>query len=116
MSRGRRRTQIRFEKKTETADGGGGVTITWEALCTEWAFVERVQSFRFDVERIQSGAVGAYPTVRLHVDSHSKTQQIDNTMRAVEVETGKTYSLNFVQDLTNRGRTITITATEGAPA
>lgn len=98
----------------ETPDGGGGVAIVWGELTTERCFIERVQSFRFDVERVQSGAVGSFPTVRLEVDYHSKTAQIDNTMRAVDLDNDTVFTVNFVQDLQGRRRKLAITCTEGS--
>lgn len=116
MGRGaRRRARIRFEQMTKVSDGGGGFTNTWATLVECNADIERVQSFRFDVERIQSGAVGSMPTVRISVDKTVLTSQIDNTMRAIDMRNGTVFAVNFVQDLSGRDRELNITCTESAP-
>lgn len=110
-----RRHSIRFEKKVAVSDGGGGSTNTWTEVVTMPAGIERVQSFRFDVERVQSQGVASMPTVRISVDSTELTRTIDNTHRAVDARTGETFAVNFVQDLSGRGREIAITCTQNAP-
>lgn len=116
MGRGaRRRHSIRFEKKTRVSDGGGGYTNTWTEVVTMPAGIERVQSFRFDVERLQSQGIASLPTVRFYVDSTALTRQIDNTCRAVDARNGTTFAINFIQDLGGRGRELAITCTENAP-
>jgi len=116
VGRGRnRRHTIRFEKPIDVKDAGGGINKAWTDLVTISAGIERVQSFRFDVERVQSGGVASLPTLRISVDSTELTRQIDNTMRAVDIRNGDIFAINFVQDLTGRGREIAITCTENAP-
>lgn len=116
MGRGaRRRHRIRFEKQTKVSDGGGGYTNAWSELVTMDAGIERVESFRFDVERVQSGGVASLPTLRLYVDSTVLTRQITSAMRAVDTRDGKTFAINFIQDLTGKGRELAITCTENHP-
>lgn len=115
MSRHAFRDRIRFERPVTTSDGGGGEVGAWTPLTTEWCRIERLQSFRFDVERNTGGSVGSSPLVRIHVHDHALTRQIDNSMRGVDLINSKVYELDFAQDLDGQGRTLVISASEGAP-
>ncbi len=108
------RHRIRFDQPVDKDDGIGGFIVSWEPVCTERGEIERIKSLRVDVERIQAGSRESMPIVRIHIDSHSITRTLDNTMRAVDLDGGKTFDINSVQDLDGDNRSLTITATENA--
>lgn len=108
------RDRVRFERAVMTKDAGGGDVGTWTELTTEWCDIERLQSFRFDVERETAGSVTSMPLVRIHVHQNSLTRQIDNSMRGVNLKTGKVLNINFVQDLDGMNKTFVISGSEGA--
>ncbi|MCG8668918.1 MAG: head-tail adaptor protein [Pseudomonadales bacterium] len=109
------RDRVRIERRVTSSDGGGGQTGTWQALTTERCWIERLESFRFDVEREKAGSVDSMPLVRIHVYRNSLTDQITSGMRAVDLKTSKTMNINFIQALEGeRGRRYVISASEGA--
>lgn len=110
------RDRVRFERPVTVSDGGGGQTGSWQELTTERCYIERLESFRFDVERQKAGSVDSMPLVRIHVHQSSVTRQITSGMRAVDLKTNKTMNINFVQDLGDRSRRLVISASEGAPS
>lgn len=115
MQRRSFRDRVRFERPVTSKDAGGGSTGSWTELTTEWCDIERIQSFRFDVERKVGGSQSSMPLVRIHVHDSTLTRQIDNSMRGVDVRTNKTFEIDFVQDLDGQGRRLVISASEGAP-
>lgn len=108
------RDRVRFERQITSSDGGGGQTGTWQALTTERCDIERLESFRFDVERQKAGSVDSMPLVRIHVHQSALTREITSGMRAVDLKTMKTMNINFVQDLDDHSRRLVISASEGA--
>ena len=118
ISAGRLSGYIRIITDLETPDGVGGFTLSpsihWEGP----AHIERLQSFRGDVERMTAGAVGSHPIVRIHVRYDDLTAELIRTgskMRIEDEETGVTMSINFAQDMTGRREMVVITATENLP-
>lgn len=119
ISAGRMTGFVRIIKDAEVSDGMGGFTVT---PVTHWegpAYIERLQSFRGDVERLTAGGVGSHPIVRIHVRYDDLTAELirtGNRMRAVDVDEGITMNINFAQDMTGRKEVIVVTATENLPA
>lgn len=119
MSAGRMSGFVRIIKDAQVSDGMGGFDLS---PVTHWegpAHIERLQSFRGDVERMTAGGVGSHPVVRIHVRYDDDTEELlrtGNRMRAVDVDTGITMNINFAQDMTGRKEIVVITATENLPA
>lgn len=116
---GRMTAFVRFIKDDEVPDGMGGFAL---APVTHWegpAHIERMASFRGDVERMTAGAVASHPIVRIHVrydDLTAALTRIGSGMRAVEVDEGISMNVNFAQDMTGRKEVIVVTATENLPS
>lgn len=111
-----RRHRLRFDKPVTTKDAYGGDEGDWTEVVTLRGEIERAQSFRFDVERVTGGGERSTPTARLWIDYTSVTATIDHTHRAVDLDTGKTFNVAFVQDLEGKSRTLCVTATEEIPS
>ncbi len=119
MGAGQYRDFVRIEKPEKVSDGGGGHQITWALHCEENAWIERVKSFRGDVERITAGGVGSHPIVRVHIHRNELTEALLKQgagWRIVDVNTEIVMNINFAQDLAGRGETIIVTATENLSA
>lgn len=119
ISSGRMTAYVQFIKDTQTPDGMGGFTQTpvvhWEGP----AHIERMASFRGDVERMTAGAVGAHPIVRIHVRYEDLTAELIRSgsgMRALDVDENISMNVNFAQDMTQRKEVIVVTATENLPS
>lgn len=118
MGAGQFRHFVRIEKPTKVSDGGGGFTVTWQLVTEEHALIERIKSFRGDVERLSAGGVGSNPIVRVHVRHHTGTEPLlrfGAGWRVIDVDTDRVMNINFAQDIEGRGVNIIITATENAP-
>ena len=107
---------VRVERASEVSDGQGGREITWETQVEDWARIERVRSFRGDVETVRAGGVASTPTVRIHMRSYGLTKGITASMRVLDVDEGTFFNIAFVQDIAGDGKVITMTATENLPA
>lgn len=118
ISSGRLRQYVRIERDQKTPDGYGGFNLTPETFWEGEAFIERMASFRGDVERITAGAVGSHPIVRIHVRADEITETLPRLgagMRIIDVDSGIRMNINFAQDMTGKSRTIMLTATENQP-
>lgn len=118
MGAGAFRHFVRIEKPSVVSDGGGGQTGTWVLHTQEPARIERLRSFRGDVERLAGGGVGSKPIVRVYLHKNENTDALLTdgiAWRLVDVDTGIPMNINAAQDLDGRGREIVVTATEGAP-
>lgn len=110
------RHRVKFEAEQEIASEGGGRTTEWVEHTTESCNIERLQSFRSDVERVLSGGNSANPIVRIHIMSHAKTRSITNAMRVLDLVTGVYMNVTTApQDLEGKGRELVVTATVGLP-
>lgn len=110
------RDLIIVERPDKTRTAGGGTEINWVEHCREWAEIERMQSFRFDVERVTAGGLGSTPIVRVHVHDNARTRTITNEMRISDQTTGRTLNVTTPpQDLRNDGLYLTILCTEELP-
>lgn len=112
---GDRINRVRFDKEVTTQDSGGGDVVTWTALTTERCRIERLQSFRANVEQKVAGGSISAPPVRIHVLAHTLTKQITNGMRGVDLDGGTVFNIESVQDLEGRGRELVISAIENMP-
>lgn len=118
MGAGAYRHFVRIEKPSYVSDGGGGYDGQWVTHSEQPAQIERIKSFRGDVERLSGGAVGAFPIVRIHMHRNDDTEPLltfGAAWRIIDVDTGITMNINFAQDITGKGREIVVTATENAP-
>lgn len=119
ISAGRMTGWVRIEADAKTSDGMGGFDLS---PVTHWegpAHIERLQSFRGDVERMTAGGVGSHPIVRVHVRYDDETAELIRTgagMRLIETDEGVTMNINFAQDMTGRKEIVVITATENLPS
>ncbi len=52
---GRFRHKITFQSESESADSGGGYTLSWTNVSTVWAEVKPLASSRTSAERLQAG-------------------------------------------------------------
>jgi head-tail adaptor len=119
ISAGRMNSYVQFIKDTQTSDGMGGFDLAPQVLWEGQAFIERLQSFRGDVERMTAGAVGAHPIVRIHVRYDEQTAQLLRTgsqYRCIETDEGITMNVNFAQDMDGRKEIVVVTATENLPS
>lgn len=119
ISAGRLKQFVRIVRDVKTPDGYGGFTLATETFWEGPAHIERMPSFRGDVERQTAGGVGSHPIVRINVRQDDLTAQLRTIgagMRAVDDESGISMNINFAQDMTGRHRMIQITATENLPS
>lgn len=112
----RYRDYVRFEREVTVSDGGGGQTGEWQTFCERNCWIERMENFRFDVERIQNGGVGAMPIVRIHLRADPDTKAITSGFRAFDVDRGVHMNVNFSQDIGGRNAELIITCTERGPS
>ena len=113
------RHRVRIERAAKVSDGRGGFTVTWATFWTGPAHIERLRSFRGDVERVTKGGIDAHPIVRIHVRRHTLLDEVlrnASEFRAVNLDDGITMNVNFAQDLTGKREEIVITATENQPS
>lgn len=118
-SAGRFRSYVRIERDAKVSDGAGGFTLTPESFWEGPAHVERMPSFRGDVERLHAGGVGSHPIVNIHVRYDDLTKQlplIGSGMRAIDVDSGIPMNITFAQDMTGSQRMVMITAAENLPS
>jgi head-tail adaptor len=118
-SAGRMNAYVEFIRDSEVSDGMGGSDLTPEVLWEGPVEIERLQSFRGDVERMTAGAVGAHPIVRIHVrydDATATLTRYGNQYRCRDVDSGITMNISFAQDMTGRREMVVVTATENLPS
>lgn len=113
------RHRVKFERATKTPDGRGGYTILWTTVWQGPAHIERLRSFRGDVERVTKGGVDSHPIVRVHVRADSVTREIARSgagLRCWNLDDMIPMNVNFAQDMAGDRRTITVTCTENQPS
>lgn len=118
-SAGRFRSAIRIIRDVKVSDGAGGFTLTPETFWEGPAHLERMPSFRGDVERLHAGGIGSHPIVNIHVRYDDLTAQlplIGAGMRAFDLDSGITMNITFAQDMTGTQRMVMITASEHLPS
>lgn len=118
-SAGRFRSYVRIERDAKVSDGAGGFTLTPETFWEGTAHIERMASFRGDVERIHAGGVGSHPIVSIHVRYDDLTGQLPRIgagMRIVDVDNGIPMNISFAQDMAGTQRMVMITASENLPS
>lgn len=110
---------VQIIKDAKVRDNMGGFDLSpvvhWEGP----AHIERLKSFRGDVERMTAGAVGAHPIVRVHVRYDELTSQLlrgGNAWRLVDTDENITMNISFAQDMDGRKEMVVITAAENLPA
>lgn len=119
ISAGRMTSWVRFITDTKTPDGMGGFTLAPLVFWEGPAHIERMASFRGDVERMTAGAVGSHPIVRIHVRYDGETGQLIRTggqYRVLDVDENIFMNVNFAQDMTGRKEVVVVTATENLPS
>lgn len=119
ISAGKLKQRVRIIRDVKTPDGHGGFTLAPQTFWEGPAYIERMASFRGDVERMTAGGVGSHPIVRIHVRHDDLTGQlprIGSTMRAEDMDSEIVMNINFAQDMTGKNRIIMMTATENLPS
>lgn len=109
MAAGSRKLRVVIERRVSTPNAGGGASVAWEEVSTEWARLEHIQSFRADVERVTAGGRVAQSMSRLHVPSNPLTRQVRPEMRVRSLVDGSIWGIQKAEDLDQRNKTITLT-------
>ena len=118
MTSARFRHMVSLQKPRKTSDGSGGYEVTWEEIAKTAANISPVRSPSRDVERVSGGAISSMPMVQIVVRNDTILSDLVMSAagyRAVNVDTGESYAVNFVQDFSRAGQELTITATKAEP-
>ena len=109
MRAGRLRHRVAIQDATETRDAHGGVSRAWSTSATVWASVEPLQGRELWLAQ----QVQAQATVRVRMRYRSG---LDSTMRLQLLDgdgnAEKTYNIEAVMDLGERGRELEILCAE----
>lgn len=120
MKRQRRRPhRVRIEYYVDQKIPGGGRSGEWKEFLTCGAEIERLQSFRFDVERVIAGSATSAPIFRVHLDYTPVSALISGGMRLVDLLAPVKdvfHNINAVQDLAGDRRELTLLCSENVPS
>lgn len=115
----RRPHLVRIEHYVANKVSGGGRSGEWREFLTCAGEIERLKSFRFDVEREIAGSVASAPIFRVHIDFTPQSVLITNAMRLrdeLHPVPNVYHNINAIQDLVGDRRQLTLLCSENVPS